>query len=181
MATTKIPIIAEFGRNVGQVGDVVDSVLDEATLQSLRGSGWVLMDGRDITGSTLADLTGWTNLPDARGQFRRAKNNGRSDGKENPDGDLALGQFQQDQQETVAVSHNHRWHYISGNSRTYTSSGSVQNFSFQGPNGNAAISATASVDDRINTNAYTSNESGASTNNETRVKNITINTYIRID
>lgn len=35
-------------------------------------------------------------IPDLRGMFLRSKNNGRADGNQNPDGDLALGVVQQD-------------------------------------------------------------------------------------
>ncbi len=85
-------------RQESNIGDVRDSVLSEAQFQALNGSGWVLWDGRSIVGSKLAVLTGWTNLPgDARGTVSRAKNNGRSDGNQDPAGDLAIGTYQNDQ------------------------------------------------------------------------------------
>lgn len=73
------------------LGSIKESMLTEAQFQAQHGTGWVLMDGRDVTGSAYATLTGNTTLPDARGQFLRGKNNGRSDGQQNPDGDMALG------------------------------------------------------------------------------------------
>lgn len=54
------------------VGSVQQSVLNEAQFQAEAGDEWVRMDGRDITGSRLAQITGWTNLPDASGRFLRS-------------------------------------------------------------------------------------------------------------
>jgi hypothetical protein len=82
------------------IGSVKQSMLDEATFQSIHGTGWVLMDGRDLSvtnpGSAYETLTGQSTLPDARGQFLRGKNNTRSDGNEDPDGERGLGDFQVD-------------------------------------------------------------------------------------
>ena len=77
-----------------------------AALQALRGAGWVLADGRSVTGSAYATITGTTAIPDMRGLFLRGKNNGRTDGNKNPDGDLGLGAIQGDQ----IVSHVHSTH-----------------------------------------------------------------------
>lgn len=61
------------------IGSVKQSMLDEATFQSIHGTGWVLMDGRDLSvtnpGSAYQTLTGQSVLPDARGQFLRGKVN----------------------------------------------------------------------------------------------------------
>ena len=78
------------------VGAILQSRLTEAQFQAINGTSWVLMDGRSIVGSKLADITGITNLDDARGLILRGKNNGRSDGAQNPDGDLAIGTYQSD-------------------------------------------------------------------------------------
>jgi len=59
--------------NIGQLGDIKHSILELAPFQSLHGTGWVLMDGSDITGSALAALTGKTKLPDARGASLKMK------------------------------------------------------------------------------------------------------------
>lgn len=87
------------------LGTVIQSYLNEAQFQAIRGTDWVLMDGRDVTGSDYAALTGNTTIPDARGRYLRGKNNGRSDGNQNPDGDLALGTLQND--ELMAHDHDH--------------------------------------------------------------------------
>jgi hypothetical protein len=83
--------IGNFG-----IGEVKQSVLTEAEFQQVFDGTWVLMDGRDITGSDLANLTGNNTLPDARGQFLRGKNNGRNDGSEDPEGERNLGASQSD-------------------------------------------------------------------------------------
>jgi hypothetical protein len=85
------------------VGDIRQSFLTEVQFQSLNGSDWVLCDGRSVTGSSYETITGNPNIPDARGVFLRGKNNGRTDGNENPDGELSLGAYQADEYE----SHTH--------------------------------------------------------------------------
>jgi phage-related tail fiber protein len=61
----------------GSVGDVRASLLTEPQFQAVNGNTWVLMDGRDITGTELASLTGNNNIPDGRGEFLRGLDNGR--------------------------------------------------------------------------------------------------------
>lgn len=97
-AASAIAALANFLREtITPVGSIVKSMLDESTFQDQNGNPsperWVLADGRDVTGSAYQALTGDATIPDFRGNFLRAKNNGRSDGKENPDGDLALGAY----------------------------------------------------------------------------------------
>ena len=59
------------------VGSVIDSMLSETQFQSAIGTSqvWVLADGRNVAGSAYASLVG-TSIPDFRGLFRRASNNG---------------------------------------------------------------------------------------------------------
>lgn len=82
------------------VGSIVHSTLTEVQFQSQIGNPspvtWILADGRDITGSDLQLLTSQTNAPDLRGIFVRGKNNGRSDGNQNPDGELPIGTYTAD-------------------------------------------------------------------------------------
>src|SRR6266540_3115535 len=92
------------------LGEIRYSILTPEQFQSLYGKGWILMDGSSIIGSDLEKTFNWTEVPDARGLFLRAKNNGRSDGRENQNGDLKLGQFQED----TLRSHNHIGLFING-------------------------------------------------------------------
>lgn len=88
----------------GHVGEIRYSILTEEQFQELYGREWELMNGQPLdSGSKLRALWGKGNLPDARGVFLRCKNNGRSDGRQNPGGDLAVGTYQADQ----FKSHNH--------------------------------------------------------------------------
>ena len=87
-----------------KIGDVKQSFLTEAEFQAEHDDTWVLCDGRDVIGSDYAilkegDAVTSHNIPDARGQFLRGKDYGRHliDGKGNPGGDLALGDYQADQ------------------------------------------------------------------------------------
>jgi hypothetical protein len=152
----------EYVNDNFNVGEVKQSILTEAQFQSLYGDTWVLMDGRDVTGSDLAVVTGNNTLPDARGVFLRGKNNGRSDGNENPDGESAIGTFQNDQN----LAHNHlvpSWYVFSGGSPT----------------------AAQTTDTGLS--AGTKNISSAGSGgpgrdgSEARPKNITVNTFVKIN
>ena len=103
-------LFAKFGGDINYllesilpVGSFMESMLSEAQFQGQTSTGWVLADGRACAGSAYATLTGNATVPDARGIFLRGKNNGRVDGKQNPDGDVALGTFQY----SDVVSHAH--------------------------------------------------------------------------
>lgn len=91
------------------IGSIVDSMLTEDQFQAQIGDPspetWILADGRDITGTSLNLLTGQTTAPDLRGIFTRGKNNGRVDGNQNPDGNLALGTYTADK----FLSHSHSY------------------------------------------------------------------------
>jgi hypothetical protein len=78
------------------IGSVKYSPLSEAQFQALYGTGWVLYDNRSVVGSSLNTKYGVATLHDHRGLYPRAKNNGRSDGKQNPAGELAIGTYQED-------------------------------------------------------------------------------------
>jgi hypothetical protein len=137
------------------IGTVVHSVLTLAQYQSLAGSGWVLAEGQSIVGSALHSLTGMTNAPDARGKSLRGKNNGASGINYNPDGDLALGSYQAD----AFASHSHQ-HVLYGQ----TTTGGSYGIPPQGSNPTAQYGTTSSVG-----------------GNETRMKNITTNIFIKIN
>jgi len=148
--------------NIG-IGEIKQSILTEAQFQQVFDSSWALMDGRSIVGSDLATLTGATNLPDARGVFLRNKNNGRADGNENPDGEITEGNLQVDE----VTSHAHA----------------------RNPNGVAELTDIfpAAGSSGVNSGYAAGNQTSYYTNtastggNETRPKNITVNTYIKIN
>lgn len=155
MARTLVNSVIIKPATTAQVGDVVQSMLTEVQFQAQRDSTWVLMDGRSVTGSEYEAITGNSNLPDACGLFLRGKNNGRIDGNENPDGDLALGTFTNDK----FRSHDHG---INSRPGTTLSNGG-SNVPFNGPG--------------VNNTTIVANNGG----NETAPKNITVNFFIKID
>lgn len=81
------------------VGSVMHSLLTEAEFNSEIGSStyWVLADGRDVSGSAYATLTGNTTIPDMRGRFLRGKNNGISTSAGDESGERGIGSFQASQ------------------------------------------------------------------------------------
>lgn len=139
------------------VGTVVDSMLTEMQFHNLTGnpnpSIWVLCNGQDVSGSAYATATGFSSAPDLRGIFRRGKNNGRSDGNQNPDGELPLGTYTADK----FLSHTHIYNDV----QTFVS---VASGTGQSPLFPAAPAQTA-----------------ATGGNETAPKNLTINSFIRIN
>lgn len=138
------------------LGSVVQSLLTEAEFQIEYGNNWVLMDGRSVVGSDYQLLDPGNPsrvvVPDARGQFLRGKNNGRTDGNENPDGDLALGIFQDEE----VGQHTH----------------DIQNISL------LASGASGGGNRYVSGGSLTTD---SSTGNETRPKNITVNYFIKIN
>jgi hypothetical protein len=145
------------------IGSVKQSMLDEATFQSIHGTGWVLMDGRDVTGSdydtiVFGGIGG--NIPDARGQFLRGKDHGRHliDGKGNPDGDLALGFQQTDEFEEHT-------HFPTG-------------FFNNGVIDNSRLGIFTSNNGSPRTGLDPTTATGGS---ETRPKNTTVNIFIKIN
>lgn len=138
------------------VGAIIDSMLTESQFagQLPAGSGtWVPADGRNVSGSAYSTLTTFATVPDLRGIFRRGKNNGRSDGNQNPDGDLALGTYSADK----FISHTHTYDDV----QTFVS---VSSGTGQSPLFPAAPAQTGNFG-----------------TNETAPKNVTINSYIRIN
>jgi hypothetical protein len=182
----------------GFIGDIVTSMLTESQFQAQRNSGWVLMDGRSVGGSKYATVTGSNTLPDARGLALRGKNNGRADGKQNPDGDVVLGTYQADGFGThthIQNAHNHtqdahshtvtdpgHHHTITGGAggayglpRSYDgNSAAVANATSTNTTGITIASATA-------TNQVSTATNQTSGGNESRPKNITVNYFIKIN
>jgi hypothetical protein len=160
-------LLLQLKADAGKVGDVKTSMLTEAQFQAQHNDTWVLMDGRGVGGSTYETITGSSTIPDARGQFLRGKNNGRADGQENPDGDVALGTYQADE----FASHNHG----GGNhNHTYNKGGSD---AFNGPFSDSTNDQNPPDGVTDNSGVIINTEGG----NETRPKNVTINYFIKIN
>ncbi len=145
------------------VGSVRHSMLTELQFQAANGTGWVLMDGRNVAGSAYAVLTGLTTIPDHRGIGFRGKNNGRADGAQNPAGDVALGTYQGDS----VVDHSHTVNIpMYGNVPAVTANPAASGGGFSG---------------LYNTTSSTGINSGQGGVGETRMRNVTLNVFIKIN
>jgi hypothetical protein len=144
--------------NQGFIGQMLDSMLSEAQMQSLYGSGWILADGRSVIGSTYHSVTGSTTAPDARGLIKRARNYTRADAFADPDGDKAAGTQTQDK----FKSHTHT---LSQNPIQTLANGTPGNFSH-------IVGGTEGY------NTVTNSNTGG---NETAPKSLTVNTFLKIN
>lgn len=152
------------GMGLVSIGSIIPSMLTETQFQSLNGTGWILMDGRNVSGSVYESVTGFASVPDARGAVLRCKNNSRGDGFQNPAGDLALGTFENDQ---------FQGHY---HQNDVNANGGSEGFQSGGAIGNGFNLTTFA------TTVTTDGSNGTPRiGPETRVKNITINYFIRIN
>ena len=151
--------------DTGRIGQIMSAMLSETQWQAIHGNSWILADGRSVAGSNYATVTGSSVAPDLRGLALRGKNNGRSDGNQNPDGDLALGVFQGD----TMGSHTHQT-----NLNTPGNAGG-------GPLGSSAPTTYPSVltgsGELTTFRALTSAAGGG----ETRMRNATVNHFIKIN
>lgn len=174
MARTLINSVDITPATTAQVGDVVQSMLTEAQFQAIRGTDWVLADGRTAAGTEYNSITGNANIPDMRGQFLRGKDHGRHaiDGNGNPDGDVALGTYTGDAIRNMTG----RTYTFSGGSTTRPDSGIFDHTNA----GNAVIEY--SPNRNFSTNYVDFNASRqVPTAADNRPKNVTVNIFIKIN
>lgn len=169
-------------KDQGKVGDIIHSMLTEEQFILENGGGWVLADGRDVTGSKYATVTGNTTVPDMRGQFLRGKNNTRSDGQENPDGDVALGNQANDAMQRITG----QWQTprFAGGATNINNQTSVYSLSIGTSrpgilDGTFRDSNLVTFDNSAGGKYKTDGD--GSGNGETRPKNITVNIFIKIE
>jgi hypothetical protein len=148
----------------GGVGDIKSAHMTEVEFVNANGPGWILADGRNVAGSAWATANSATNIPDARGMVLRGKNNGRADGNQNPAGDKVLGEFEGDQMQGHVHGTNIHDDAVGGSGRSF---GQMQ---FDNPN---QIFTTVPINDGTNGNPRTGPE--------TRMKNITVNYFIKVN
>ncbi len=156
--------------DLNPVGMIAPSMLTEAQFQALNGTDWVLADGRSVIGSTYATITSITTAPDLRSVVLRGKNNGRADGFQNPDGEVALGTFQND----TMQGHKH------------SSTAQVEGGPAPGSTNNAANAGPYSA--RTNLlqtvmDGYAADGGNGTprTSTESRMRNVTVNYFIKIN
>jgi len=89
------------------VGTIIHSMLTTTQFATQYGDNWVLADGRSVTGTLYASVTGLSTIPDMRGAFLRAKDHGVG---RNADGDTSLGAYSDDKFE----SHVHQQKHSNG-------------------------------------------------------------------
>lgn len=142
-----------------KVGDIMASILTEAQFQAQRTTAWVLMDGRDVTGSDYETLTGFSAIPDARGEFLRGLDNGRGVDSGRTMGSSQGQSFGSHSHECLGVRHTDTLN------NTLTGLGSGGNSLYY----NASVPAP----DKVFTNAQ-----GGS---ETRPRNVAVNYFIKIN
>ncbi len=152
--------INEFANGILPVGTIIPSMLTQAQIdgEMFTANIWKLANGGSCVGTAYGTLTGSSTLPDLRGLFLRGKNNGRGDGVQNPDGDLALLALQTDANK--AHSHN-----VTGN---------FGRLIRVGPTSLAPPIITGQLDSSV---AYTSSSSGS----EMCPECVTINFFIRVN
>jgi hypothetical protein len=149
------------------IGSIVPSLLtpvqfakeagDPPTFDLIK-SKWTLADDKGkVPGTRYAELTENSAIPDVRGTFLRGKNNGRRDGRENPE-NKELGEFQDDQFQ----DHVHEYNRGGGG---------------VGANLFAAPATNNDNTPRAPTVTITEGKHGT----ETRPRNVTVNYYIRIN
>jgi len=175
MARTLVNSVIIKPATTAQVGDVVQSMLTEAQFQAERDGTWVLADGRSVSGSKYETITGNANIPDMRGQFLRGKNNSRSDGQENPDGDVAVGTQTGDGIRNI-TGYFQSSVFEGGNSKiarsgVFNSNGSNWNSFFSGGGGGSNTGTRYNFD----TSAV------VPTAADNRPKNVTVNIFIKIN
>ena len=100
------------------IGTIVPSMLEPTVFAEAVGDvdrdtpDWVLADGdKDITNSLYGQLSHNRTPPDLRGVFLRGMNEGRNDGKQDPQSDRNAGDYQPD----TLARHRHGmvWHWRS--------------------------------------------------------------------
>ena len=166
------------------IGAVQSALLTEVQFQAQLGAGWILADGRDVTASRYNVLTGNSFAPDLRGMILRGKDHGAA---KNPDGDTALGTYQLDAlqghyQGVVETSHHHdttsgglNLVYSSGAGTIAPAVGTALDIAIAPATGNTmtGLTVTGPVTDGVHGTPRISAES--------RMQNITVNFFIRIN
>lgn len=157
--------------NQNPVGMIAHSMLTEAQFQAINGTSWVLADGRNVAGSIYATTVGSSTVPDLRGMVLRGKNNSRADGNQDPAGERALGNFQS--------------HATAKNGLALSDPGHSHGVPSNATNGNAG---TAAIYSSVAGATYTAGTNGATTgvslgagDAETRMRNIAVNIFIKIN
>lgn len=162
-----------------KVGEVKHSMLEEAEFQAIYGTGWVLMDGRSVTGSDYETLTGNGNIPDARGRFLRSRDYGPG---ANPDGDQPQGTANGDKTRNPGFTYADT--YMDYIQARYPRAGTFNGDMAVPRSGWSPIWQTGNGSGPPMSTQLRNSQSSQSVgggNNETAPVNLIINTYIKIN
>lgn len=146
----------------GALGDIKYSILDEVAFIGENGDCWVLLDGRNVSGSELAISLNIESVPDARGYFFRCTDN-RISGRKDPDRhpNDPVGSVQND----IIGGHNHSLPEISSGNQLI------------GPNSTFGVIRNVIPGE----NNWVERRTAKAGGSESRPKNITFYTYIRVN
>lgn len=147
------------------VGTIIHSMLTTTQFASEYGDNWVLADGRSVSGTKYALVTGLGTIPDMRATILRGKDNSRG---LNPDGDLALGSYTADK----FASHVHQERYDNGSGSPTPAFTSVV--------AGGSHTTIYGSDIGLTPSAIPLNTSSTGSN-ETAPKSVTVNIFIRIN
>lgn len=155
------------------VGTILPSTLTDAEFSAENGTAdWRLCDGRDCSGTIYAGIKSVTRVPDFRGAFLRGRNNGRNDGRQNPDGEIALAIGGSDLANAQATG------YQADEFKSHTHTYSDQYYPETGAGGSSRGLDTG---ERYDGNTFRTPTSDPSGGNETRSKNYTVNYFIKVN
>lgn len=180
-ATTNLIAADKIKTDDSPIGHIVSAMLTESQFRAIHGAGWALADSRSTVFGVSVSLTkygiitGATSLPDLRGVVLRGKNNSRSDGNQNPAGERSLGDFENDQMQ----GHRHSMD-IANDAGTLLS---TRNYilGYTNPGGSITGPWLAPANQGIK-DPTTDNTNGIPrTGLETRMKNVTVNYFIKIN
>jgi microcystin-dependent protein len=166
-----LPKGALRGEDLGEIGDIKHSMLDVSQFQSAHGVGWILMDGSSVVGSKYESITGFSSVPDARGEFLRGLDNGRG-----IDPARALGSFQLDAQQPITGDVDTGGSSIGGGSNGFTS-GSLR---FR-VGSRSTNHSTGTATDANGTTIDIDSSREARTASENRPRNVAVNIFIKVN
>jgi hypothetical protein len=184
----------------GAVGDVKYSILNPTQFAAVNGACWVPMDGRSITGSKLATITGLTTVTNAGGLFLRGQEFLGQSANHDPDRDYSTAIATLEDQAMQTHQHGFSGNTSSNDATTMSAlkyfydvysgnGGSLPG----GVDGNSMEEGQGAPDrfmrhNTVDLRGYHSHSFSGTTNNnngfsavETRPKNLNLWTYIRIN
>lgn len=170
------PLLSSSG-TVSIIGEQKSAYLTLDQFQRQAGKGWVLANGSSCKGSAYEQITGNSNVPDARGTVPRMKDNGKG---LNPAGDLAIGSYQPDAFQGHFHSDGGHFHVERG----FTSATSLPGGTAvtAGSNGDSpSASNTASAGANVQAPSSDGTDGTPRIGKETCAKSTTLNFFIRIN